>query len=68
MGTLFSRNITVSGGVAPARAYIAELLPDVLSGAIHPEIVFDGTFALEETPAAYAAMHERRVTKALLIP
>jgi hypothetical protein len=44
------------------------LLPDVLSGAIHPEIVFDGTFALEETPAAYAAMHERRVTKALLIP
>ena len=30
------RNITLSGGVAPARADIDELLPDVLDGTVEP--------------------------------
>ena len=34
-GTLM-RNITLTGGVAPARAYIPELLPDVLDGTDRP--------------------------------
>ena len=29
---VFMRNVTLTGGVAPARAYIDELLPDVLEG------------------------------------
>src|SRR3954447_14184855 len=33
---LFLRNVTLTGGVAPARAYIEELLPDVLEGRIEP--------------------------------
>jgi len=33
---VFMRNITLTGGVAPARAYIEELLPDVLDGRIEP--------------------------------
>src|SRR5664279_1857658 len=41
IGVLFSRNIHVGGGMAPARHYIPELLPDVLSGAINPGLVFD---------------------------
>lgn len=44
------RNITLTGGVAPARAYIEELMPDVLDGAIHPGKVFDRTVALDEAP------------------
>ena len=30
------RNITLTGGVAPARAYIEELMPDVLDGNVEP--------------------------------
>ena len=33
---VFFRNITLTGGVAPARAYIEELLPDILDGTIQP--------------------------------
>ncbi|HMC70155.1 MAG TPA: zinc-binding dehydrogenase, partial [Mycobacteriales bacterium] len=37
----FFDNITVSGGPAPVRAYIEELLPDVLEGRIEPGRVLD---------------------------
>ena len=37
----FFDNITITGGPAPARAYIEELLPDVLEGRIEPGRVFD---------------------------
>ena len=63
---MFARNVGLWGGVAPARAYLPELLPDVLAGRLRPELVFDATFALERVAEAYAAMDERRVTKALL--
>jgi hypothetical protein len=33
---VFLRNVTLTGGVAPARAYIEELLPDVLDGTVQP--------------------------------
>jgi threonine dehydrogenase-like Zn-dependent dehydrogenase len=65
---LFSNNITVGGGVAPARAYLEELLADVWSGAIDPGRVFDVELGLDETPEAYAAMDERRAIKVLLRP
>jgi hypothetical protein len=68
IGRLFSRNITVGGGMAPARAHIPELLPDVLSGAIHPGRVFDLELPLAEVAEAYAAMDERRAIKVLLRP
>ncbi len=32
----FFDNVTISGGPAPARAYIEELLPDILEGRIEP--------------------------------
>jgi threonine dehydrogenase-like Zn-dependent dehydrogenase len=68
IGVLFSRNITVGGGMAPARHYIPELLPDVLSGAIDPGRVFDFELPLDEAAEGYAAMDERRAIKALLRP
>ena len=37
----FFDNITIGGGPAPVRAYIEELLPDVLEGRIQPGRVFD---------------------------
>jgi threonine dehydrogenase-like Zn-dependent dehydrogenase len=65
---LFSRNITIGGGMAPARTYIPELLPEVLSGAIQPGKVFDLELPLSEVAEAYAAMDERRAIKVLLRP
>ena len=39
--TAFYHNLIIAGGPAPARAYIPELLPDVLDGRIDPGRVFD---------------------------
>jgi threonine dehydrogenase-like Zn-dependent dehydrogenase len=65
---LFNRNINVGGGVAPARAYIPDLLPDVLEGRIDPGRVFDLELPLERIAEAYTAMDERRAIKALIRP
>ena len=65
---MFYKNITVSGGPAPVRAYIAELLPDVLEGRIQPGRVFDRVIGLDETPAGYRAMDERKAVKVMVKP
>jgi threonine dehydrogenase-like Zn-dependent dehydrogenase len=62
------RNITVTGGVAPARAYIEELLPDVLAGTVDPGRVFDRTVPLDEVPDGYRAMAAREALKVLIRP
>jgi threonine dehydrogenase-like Zn-dependent dehydrogenase len=62
------RNITVTGGVAPARAYIEELLPDVLDGTLDPGRVFDRTVSLDEVPDGYRAMAAREALKVLIRP
>src|SRR2546425_7895431 len=46
----FYNNISVSGGPAPVRAYIEELLPDVLEGRVEPGRVFDRIVSLDEVP------------------
>ena len=65
---MFLRNITLTGGVAPARAYIEELLPDVLDGKIEPGRVFDRTISLDEVPDGYRAMADREALKVLIKP
>ena len=62
----WDRNIALRGGVAPVRAYIPELLPDVLSGAIDPSPVFDLTVGIEDVPAGYKAMDERTALKVMV--
>ncbi len=51
---------------APARAYIPELLPDVLDGRVNPGRVLDYATDLEGIADAYAAMDERRAIKSLV--
>jgi threonine dehydrogenase-like Zn-dependent dehydrogenase len=65
---LVLRNITITGGVAPARAYIEELLPDVLEGRIEPGRVFDRTVSLDQVPDGYRAMADREALKVLIQP
>lgn len=67
-GSLFGHNITLTGGPAPARAYIKQLLPAVLDGSVNPGKVFDRTVTLEDTPKGYAAMDERSALKVLVQP
>jgi len=62
------RNITLTGGAAPARAYIEELMPDILDGAVEPGRVFDRTVGLDEVPDGYKAMAERESLKVLIQP
>lgn len=62
------RNITITGGVAPARAYIEELMPDVLNGSINPGRVFDLEVSLDNIAEGYAAMAARTHIKALVRP
>jgi hypothetical protein len=64
----FYDNITVSGGPAPVRAYIEELLPDVLDGRIEPGRVLDRAVPLEEVPEGYRAMDEREAIKVMVEP
>ncbi len=63
--TFFS-NLTVSGGPAPVRAYIEDLIPDVLDGKIHPGRVFDRVIGLDEVPEGYQAMDNRESIKVMI--
>jgi threonine dehydrogenase-like Zn-dependent dehydrogenase len=62
----FFGNVTVGGGPAPVRAYIDELLPDVLEGRIEPGRVFDQVTNLEGVPDGYHAMNEREAINVLI--
>ena len=53
----FWNNATMAGGPAPVRAYVDELLPDVLEGRIHPGRVFDRIGSIEDAPDGYRAMN-----------
>lgn len=64
----FYRNLTVSGGPAPVRAYIEELLPDVLNGKIEPGRVLDRIVGLDEVPDGYRAMDRRESIKVMVKP
>ncbi len=64
----FFRNISVGGGPAPVRAYIDELLPDILDGTIQPGRVFDSEVSLEQVPEGYRAMDQRESIKVMVKP
>jgi len=63
--TFFS-NITIAGGAAPVRAYIEQLLPDVLEGRIQPGRVFDRLTNIDGVPDGYRAMNDREAIKVMI--
>ncbi|QDH10580.1 zinc-dependent alcohol dehydrogenase family protein [Nocardioides dongxiaopingii] len=66
--SLFGGNITLTGGPAPTRAYIEQLLPAVLDGTVQPGRVFDRTINLDDVPDGYRAMDDREALKILVKP
>lgn len=68
VASLFGKNVTLTGGVAPVRGYIEAALPEVLEGRIEPGKVFDVTVGLDGVPAGYAAMDARESLKVMIDP
>jgi len=62
----FYGNVTIGGGPAPVRAYIEELLPDVLDGRIEPGRVFDRVTTIDGVPDGYRAMNDRDAIKVMI--
>jgi threonine dehydrogenase-like Zn-dependent dehydrogenase len=65
---MFYDNVSVAGGPAPVRAYIAELLPAVMEGRIEPGRVFDRSVGLDGVPDGYRAMNDREALKVMVRP
>ncbi|HEV7923324.1 MAG TPA: zinc-binding dehydrogenase, partial [Thermoanaerobaculia bacterium] len=62
----FYRNVTIAGGPAPVRAYIEELMPDILEGRVQPGRVFDRVTNLDGVPDGYRAMNDREAIKVMI--
>ncbi|MGA1837991.1 zinc-dependent alcohol dehydrogenase family protein [Herbiconiux sp. 11R-BC] len=67
VGIAFSNNVGLSGGIAPVRRYIPELLTEVLDGSIEPGRVFDLQLDFENLAEGYKAMDQRRAVKAMAV-
>jgi threonine dehydrogenase-like Zn-dependent dehydrogenase len=66
LGEIFHNNLSLCGGVAPARAYLPQLIASLEAGRIDPSPVLDLTLVLDKVADGYAAMDERRAVKVLL--
>jgi threonine dehydrogenase-like Zn-dependent dehydrogenase len=65
---MFSKNIGLRGGLAPARAYLPELLNEVLEGRLNPAPILDLSVSLDEIATGYAAMDQRQAIKVMVRP
>ena len=68
LGRMFSSNIGLRGGLAPARAYLPELLAEILAGRLDPSPVLDLTVSLAEIASGYRAMDQRQAIKVMVRP
>src|SRR3954470_24416963 len=62
----FYANITIRGRPARVRAYMHELMPDVLEGRIEPGLVFDRITNIDGVPDGYRAMNDREAIKVMI--
>lgn len=68
LSRMFMSNVSLRGGVAPARAYIPELLEDVVKGLLDPSAVLDLTVNLDGVPDGYKVMDSREAIKVMVRP
>ena len=54
--------------MAPVRAYLPELLAEVLAGRLDPSAVLDLSVDLDGVPSGYAAMDQRTAMKVMVRP
>jgi threonine dehydrogenase-like Zn-dependent dehydrogenase len=65
---MFSHNISVRGGVAPVRAYIPDLMEQVLLEKLDASPVLEMNVDLGGVPEGYAAMDSRKRIKVMVKP
>ena len=65
---MFQQNISLRGGVAPVRAYIPDLMKQVLAEKLDPSPVLEMKVDLESVPEGYAAMDSRQKIKVMVKP
>jgi threonine dehydrogenase-like Zn-dependent dehydrogenase len=65
---MFSSNIGLRGGLAPARAYLPDLMAEVFAGRLDPSPVLDLTVSLAEIASGYSAMNQRQAIKVMVRP
>ena len=63
---LWRHNLSLVGGPAPVRAYMEELMEDILAGTLDPSPVFDMTVGLRGVPDGCAAMDARTTLKVMV--
>ncbi len=63
---LFFKNAVLRGGPAPVRAYMEELMADILAGTLDPSPVFDMTVDIDGIPDGYRAMDRREALKVMV--
>jgi threonine dehydrogenase-like Zn-dependent dehydrogenase len=63
---LLGNNVSLAGGVAPARAYIPMLLDELAAGGRDATAVLDMTVPLDRLSEGFAAMNGRTAIKVLL--
>ncbi|MGP6159236.1 MAG: zinc-binding dehydrogenase, partial [Vulcanimicrobiaceae bacterium] len=66
ISTIFHNNLSLRGALAPARAYLPQLIASLEAGRIDPSPVLDLTLPLGRVADGYAAMNQRRAVKVLL--
>jgi threonine dehydrogenase-like Zn-dependent dehydrogenase len=66
MREIFLKNLSLRGALAPARAYLPELIASLEAGRIDPSPVLDLSLPLERVADGYAAMDQRHAVKVLL--
>ena len=63
---VYQKNVRVTGGMAPARRYLGELLPEVEAGRLDGSRLLDLTVDLDDIADGYRAMDERRAIKVMV--
>lgn len=63
---VYRKNLRLAGGMAPARAYLPDLLAGVESGTLDGSPILDMTVDLDGIADGYSAMNERRAIKVLV--
>lgn len=60
---VLDRNLSISGGVAPVRAYLPDLLQETVDGRLNAEAILDFTCGIEDIADGFAMMDDRIAIK-----
>lgn len=64
--TVYAKNLTLAGGIAPARHYLPQLLADVEAGRLDGSAILDLSVDLDSIADGYRAMDERTAVKVVV--